>query len=877
MHNVKIPHRSTDDTCRTLAGILVSRQFVTDRGIFFLTPPHKEEYLSYASLYKNATVLLEKLENAGLVPGDTLILQIKDLKLFVTILWACLLGDIVPVPLAFGYSKENLKKLLNVRKKLKTSHMVIERPLMRAMTPPGDPEMNDLLSAMMAETLRMDTDCSIEGRVSKTKQTIAPDGTAYIQFSSGSTGTPKGVVLSHSNIIANVDAIIECAAIQRHSVEKALSWMPMTHDMGLIGFHFAPLFANIDQFLMLPSRFIRNPNLWLHYLSKYRITYTASPNFGYQYLLDHLNLKTDAKYDLSALRLIFNGGEPISATLAKKFEALMRPLGLRRGTIFPVYGLAEASLAVAFPKPGDPLQTVRARRESLKPGRKVEYATVQGDTGMEIVSTGKAVNGCDIRVTHQGAVLSDGEVGTIEIKGANVTSGYLEDRASERDCFSRDGWLKTGDIGFLSHDALYITGRAKDIIIIRGENYYPNDLETIVYDALVFEKREFAITGLCQNSLGKNEIIGFLKWKNAHAEDEFEKISNNVAAILARQAGVRMDYMVAVQAIPKTTSGKIKRHVLAQQYQKKMYSRRYQPLIISAGKAAVSPAAETTTEIKGDAEKKLSEVFRRFFKDTTIHPGTSFDHLALDSLEIMRIYHHLEIEFPGKILISDFFKCNTVRELAKQLNKNGNRRAAPYLHYMAMPPSFFNPNGIRSDNKLFKIGIAEDSIGNIEKICAEKKITLNNFFIIILLAALREITPDRVVRFQSLLNDDEILVMYRFLLDPVTDFREILSGFRSRQIDEYHIDMIAYDQFRYSKLNGSDGHASIIMYDRAVSSAWMDIVGNFDLRIGFSGDNNDYCLYFDCDLRKICRTALKELTDVYAGTLHKVVNTFQPI
>src|SRR5207237_2832977 len=261
-----------------------------------------------------------------------------------------------------------------------------------------------------------------------------PEDTAFIQFSSGSTSEPKGVVLSHANLIANIDGSTQVAGFNENDV--SLSWMPLTHDMGLIGFHLV-MFANrVHTHLMPTELFIRRPLLWLTLASRVRATILCSPNFGYKHYLKVLGERSVEGMDLSAVRFIFNGAEPISVELCDEFLTRLAPAKLKRNAMYPVYGLAEASLAVSFPPVGAPLRTITLNRHRMNAGDPVELVDAADRDAVRLVSEGRAIPYCRVRIADdEDRELPEEHIGHVHMTGDNVTRGYYEDPAANAAAF----------------------------------------------------------------------------------------------------------------------------------------------------------------------------------------------------------------------------------------------------------------------------------------------------------------------------------------------------------------------------------------------------------------------------------------------------------
>ncbi len=417
----------------------------TGPGITFVNGADKKETLSYQELYHRALCWLKLFQDAGLTPESEMVIQMADARQFLEVFWACLLGRIIPVPLSLGTNDESRRKLFNVWKMLNRPALLTTRAEMSRIAAFARAEGYEHQLAGMEKAL-LTPEAYVLGEASRILPASRPDDVAYLQFSSGSTGQPKGVTLTHRNLLTNIRGILH--GIQApQGADTFFSWMPLTHDMGLIGFHLTPLVAGWHHFIMPTELFIRNPSLWLQTIHRHRITFTASPNFGYRYVLDHFDPARHSGLDLSSLRVIVNGAEPISAQLCREFSRRMEPFGLKPNVIFPVYGLAEASLAVTFTVVENPVDAILLDRNSLNTGELVREAGGHG--AAEFVNVGKPVVGTQLRITQGDAEAAENVIGRIQIKGDNVTSGYYNNPDETAKVLGAEGWLDTGDLGFL--------------------------------------------------------------------------------------------------------------------------------------------------------------------------------------------------------------------------------------------------------------------------------------------------------------------------------------------------------------------------------------------------------------------------------------------
>ncbi|MBD0259179.1 MAG: AMP-binding protein, partial [Cytophagales bacterium] len=349
----------------TLVDALRRHKDQTGSGITFIEGSDKRRFLSYQSLYDQALTALGSLQRLNVGSGAQVMLQVEDNESFLTLFWACILGNLIPVPLSPGNQADHKLKPFTIWPKLTNPYLV------------ADPAGTDRLEKFSAENGLDDAYRAMRGRRFTSDQVLgggprgtisetSPGATAYIQYSSGSTGKPKGVVLTHANLLCNIGDIVDCTGISGR--DSMLSWMPLTHDMGLIGIHLTGLVAGVHQYLMPTALFIRRPLLWLELASEYRTTLLYSPNFGYEYFLEALKGKPQAAWELTAVRLVFNGAEPINHALCEGFTRALLPFGLGPHTLLPVYGLAEAAVAVTITEAGAPVTAYTVKRNQLGVG-----------------------------------------------------------------------------------------------------------------------------------------------------------------------------------------------------------------------------------------------------------------------------------------------------------------------------------------------------------------------------------------------------------------------------------------------------------------------------------------------------------------------------
>lgn len=384
---------------------------------------------------------------------------------------------------------------------------------------------------------------------------------AVIQYTSGSTSAPKGVVVSHDNISAGLDAI---EAGTRWTPEDRLGeWLPLFHDMGLFTL-LAALRMGSAITLWQPGDFVRRPMQWLAEFAASRSTIQPAPNFFYDYLVAAAAKGIPDGLDLSAWRYSGNGSEPVRRSSLEAFQQTFAPYGLRPQVVQPNYGLAEATLIVSTGVPGSAYRSLDVERASLSVGERVQEAAQAGPTTRTVVSCGAPVQGIELRIGDaEGKPLEDGVVGEVQIGGKPVTSGYLGLPAA-RQPFTPDGLLRTGDIGFLHGGELYVMGRLKAMAVVRGQNYYAEDVEEVVKATPGVDRRHCAAFAWDDDGEERMVVIWETKLDTGTARGVGEAIRTRLAEHLGLTAVETL--AVSPQTLPFTSSGKVKRSGAADLY-----------------------------------------------------------------------------------------------------------------------------------------------------------------------------------------------------------------------------------------------------------------------------------------------------------------------
>ena len=622
-----------------------------DREIRFIDGEKDESIVSFPALWDRAIELLGSLQAKGMKPGDELIIFSKSNESFVIAFWAAVLGGIVPVPVAVGISDEHRLKLFRILSQLQHATLFTEQDLLeRLLEFATQRELNDIREILENKTVLMSD--VVAGEAGSVHGSSADD-TAFIQYSSGSTSDPKGVVLSHRNVCVNIRAIVEGAGWNED--DQALSWMPLTHDMGLIGYHLSVLAVGMNHAVMDTNVFVRRPLLWMSKASELGATQLCSPNFGYKHFLKLFARKGMDGIDLSGVKLILNGAEPISWDLCEEFLAALATHGLSRSAMFPVYGLAEATVGVSFPPVGSEMDRITVDRHSLRVGDRYRAVDPDDDDAVSFLKVGAALRDVSIRITDDDdQSLDDSTIGNIQLFGDSVTERIYGDESATDELFTADGWLRTGDCGVVTEGQLVITGRQKDIIIVNGQNYYPHDIEEIVAGLDGLDLNKVVVAGATPKGGQTEELIAFILHRQS--VDDFRPLVGPVRDLIGEQTGLEVDKIIPVSRIPKTTSGKVQRGKLLQSY----FDGEFDDVL-----AELHPEDSAEQQIDEDPLiAELEKICREFSKDRTIGPDDNLFEVGISSLTLTEIVLAIDESHPGKLDISDLFDHPTLREIA---------------------------------------------------------------------------------------------------------------------------------------------------------------------------------------------------------------------
>jgi acyl-CoA synthetase (AMP-forming)/AMP-acid ligase II len=528
--------------------------------------PTVNAFLSFDELFVRSATVAQRLRAGGLRRGQTVGLLLKASPRFMTCFFGIQRAGGIPVPLAVGSPKEAFERVQAVIADADMAHLIVEDQMMT------------LLSGLCPEGLRpwsADALVAADGPTCAEEPLIdpSPEDLAFIQYTSGSTSAPKGVAITHANAVAGLRAIQVSAKLTSDDV--LCHWLPHFHDMGLIGNLLTGLYIGAPTHVWPPSSFIKNPSDWIAYFAKVKARCYTGPNFSLRYLVDEVDDDEVAALDLSSLRLVFCGAEPIDVRTLTAFADKFAAAGFRREALYPVYGLAEVVLAATFPEPGEPIHIDWVDSAALGNERRVVRADRSAAGARGVVAVGRAVEGIDLRITSEtGEVLGEDRVGEIELSGPAVMQGYYRNPSVSAEV-RRDGWLRTGDLGYCKDGRLYIAGRAKEVLKHRGESYYPEDIESVVRGLDGVHRG--GCVAFVGGSLGDERIVCMAEADSSDGA-QLETLAGEIGKAVRRVVGLgSLDVMlVKKRSIARTSSGKLQRLVMKQRASGSMDSVLYQ-------------------------------------------------------------------------------------------------------------------------------------------------------------------------------------------------------------------------------------------------------------------------------------------------------------
>ncbi len=518
--------------------------------------------IRYQDLWQQAQSVAVGLRDRGLMPGQTVALMLPTGQEYFISFFGVLLAGGAPVPIYPPLRPSQLEEHLRRHARLLSNAQV-----QILITVDEARRLAQVLASQVPSLHAVVTTAEVLiPAVHPLLPTVSPDALAFVQYSSGSTGDPKGVMLTHANLLANIRAM--CERLQADSDDVFVSWLPLYHDMGLIGACLSSLYQAVPLVVMSPLHFLRRPVDWLWAIHHHRGTLSAAPNFAYELCLRHVVDADIEGLDLSSLRFMANGAEPVSADTLRRFAQRFAPYGLDPGALAPVYGLAECSVGLALPQPGRGVLVDRIKPAPLRQQGVAVPAETDDHEVLEQVACGHALREHEMRIVDDmGRELPDRREGRIQFRGPSATQGYLHNPQATAQLIQGD-WLDSGDRGYLVGGEIYITGRDKDVIIRGGRNYYPYDLEHAVGRLDGVRRGCVAVFAAACPHDGTEKLVVVAETRSKD-DTILERLQGEIAAQALEQLGTPVDDIVLAppHTVLKTSSGKIRRNAMREYYQ----------------------------------------------------------------------------------------------------------------------------------------------------------------------------------------------------------------------------------------------------------------------------------------------------------------------
>ncbi len=588
-------------------------------GFAFADPRTTERAYTWSETLEAVRARTAALYALGLRKGDRLAMVIPSAEDFVLNFMAAVLGGIVPVPMyppvALGKVESYVKNVEHIVTSSGAKALLINkqvRPILGSVL-----ETGAITQIVMVENL--DLAASRDGN----EPAIAPEDLCFLQYTSGSTSAPKGVAVTHANLCANSKVILGPGMGIDVETDRAVSWLPLYHDMGLIGFVIAPMIAGLSCTYLPTMEFVKRPAYWIEMLSEKKATVTFAPNFAFALAARRVKDADLERWDLSHMRHLGCGAEPIQPATLRDFVAKFAKSKLPATSLLPSYGMAENTLAISFARhTTNELRVDVVDIESFRNGeaRKVDPATAEPGTFVEVVCCGEIFPGHEISVRDDdGNALPERVIGEFCLKGPSVCSqGYFNNPEATAAAF-RDGWLRTGDKGYLADGAVYVCGRVKDMIIVHGRNYFPTDIEWVANDVEGIRRGSAVAFAVLSASASSEQLVVVAEWtgKERPSDEALETLKKKVTEVVQGSIGLNTWQVVLIPpgTVPKTSSGKLQRRRTKQQFEDGTLGIEAPTTESLDAKVAVAKqmARSYVTLAKSEVVSRLPDPVRNFF------------------------------------------------------------------------------------------------------------------------------------------------------------------------------------------------------------------------------------------------------------------------
>lgn len=561
-------------SCKTLVDIIRHYAELEPQRIHIYLQDElgKEKIIRYGALYEKAIKVAQGLQHLGLNPDETVAIMLPTCEGFFYSFLGILLAGGVPVPIYPPFNIDRIEEYAKRESKILRSaevRILISFPEVEILNKIIRNFIPSLKAIMTVEKLLKVDHPLVEVHTK-------PSDSALIQYTSGSTGDPKGVLLTHSNLLANIRAIGE--SIQIKPTDVAVSWLPLYHDMGLIGAWLGSLYYGVPLTVMSPLSFLTHPERWLWAIHYHRATLTAGPNFAYELCVSKIDDSAIEGLDLSSLRLAFNGAEAVYPKTLRNFIRRFGPYGLRTESIYPVYGLAESSVALTFPPLNRQVRIDKISRTRFNKEQKATPCQANEKNCIEFVSCGMPLPGHEVKiVTPDGKEAPERVIGKLYFRGPSAMQGYYRNQKSTN-AIKHEGWWESGDLAYKVDGEIFITGRQKDIIVKAGRNLYPQEIEEIAGLVPGIRRGCVVAFGVTNAKTGTEQLVVVAETRERRLSVQDQHVNEIIEAVTSA-VGEPPDRVIIVppKTIPKTSSGKLQRSATKELFLQGKLSKRSTP------------------------------------------------------------------------------------------------------------------------------------------------------------------------------------------------------------------------------------------------------------------------------------------------------------
>ena len=562
------------------------------------------EGLTYQQLWQGAQKVAAGLQQSGIESGETAAIMLPTGRDYFFSFFGILLTGAVPVPIYPPVRRSQLEDHLH-----RHSGILNNCVATVLITMPEAKVVARLLKSQvpsLREVVTVNDLCSVSADY--VRPAISPDDIAFLQYTSGSTGNPKGVVLTHGNLLANIRAMGKAVAATPDDV--FVSWLPLYHDMGLIGAWLGSMYFAMLMVVMSPLSFLSRPERWLWAIHQYRGTLSASPNFGFEFCLLRLKDEAIEGLDLSSWRLAFNGAEPVSVDSIHGFIHRFQPFGFKTEAMMPVYGLAESSVGLAFPPLNRKPVIDRIKRDEFSLGGQAVPAEPEDKYALQFVGCGGALSGHQIRIVDSNCKkLPERQQGDLQFRGPSVTSGYYRNPEATKKLFVGD-WLDSGDLGYIAGGDVFITGRNKDVIIRAGRNVYPPEVEEVVGNIEGIRKGCVVAFAARDRHYSTERLVILAETRITDPATK-QSLKNQISEISSDLIGLPPDEVILAppHTVLKTSSGKVRRSACRELYEQNQLGQTTRSFWLQVTRTALQSALPQARRLLNDFVNSIYAVY----------------------------------------------------------------------------------------------------------------------------------------------------------------------------------------------------------------------------------------------------------------------------